>query len=69
MKKYPKRTDELTESNRELHVEISERRRIEKALRYNEGFLDDVIESIQDGINGLNPDLTIEHTNSVLKEW
>ena len=68
-KEVQKRTDELAESNRDLHVEISERKRIEKALRHSESFLDDVIESIQDGINVFSPDLTINHTNSVMKQW
>ncbi len=62
-------TRELAKSNQELHTEIAERKRIEKALRDSENFLDDVIESIQDGISVLNPDLTIGHTNSVMTKW
>jgi len=62
-------TRELAKSNKELHTEISERKRIEKALRDSENFLGDVIESIQDGISVLNPDLTIGHTNSVMRKW
>ena len=62
-------TQELANSNQELHAEISERKRVEKALRNSENFLDDVIESIQDGISVLNPDLTIGHTNSVMTKW
>ena len=60
---------ELAHFNRELHEEITERERVEKALRDSDNFLDDVIESIQDGISVLNPDLTIGHTNSVMKKW
>jgi signal transduction histidine kinase/ActR/RegA family two-component response regulator len=67
--KVQHQTQELAKSNQELHAEISERKRIEKALRDSENFLDDVIESIQDGISVLNPDLTIGHTNSVMTEW
>lgn len=68
-KEVQQQTRELANFNRELHEEISERERIEKALRDSENFLDDVIESIQDGISVLNPDLTIGHTNSVMKKW
>jgi PAS domain S-box-containing protein len=64
-----KRTAELADSNQELQIEIAERRRIEKALRNSEGFLEDVIESIQDGISVLDPDLTVRHTNRVMKQW
>jgi len=67
--KLKRSTDDLTETNRKLLSEVDERKRIEKALQNNEGFLDDVIESIQDGISVLNPDLTIRHTNSVMKKW
>jgi signal transduction histidine kinase len=63
------KTSELTVSNRELQNEIAHRERVEKALRDSEGFLEDVIESIQDGISVLNPDLTIRHTNQVMKTW
>ena len=52
-----------------LVSEINDRKEIEKALRNSESFLDDVIESIQDGISVLDPDLTIRHTNSVMKQW
>jgi len=62
-------THEIARSNRELQLEIGERRRIEKALHESEGFLEDVIESIQDGISVLNPDLTIRHVNGVMKRW
>lgn len=64
----------VTENVREkvqknLVSEINDRKEIEKALRNSESFLDDVIESIQDGISVLDPDLTIRHTNSVMKQW
>ena len=62
-------TDRIAKSNQELQAEITERKRIEKALRDSEGFLEDVIESIQDGISVLNPDLTIRHVNGVMKQW
>ena len=68
-KDVQQQSQELAHFNRELHEEITERERVEKALRDSENFLDDVIESIQDGISVLNPDLTIGHTNSVMKKW
>jgi PAS domain S-box-containing protein len=49
--------------------DISERRKGERAIRENERFLRDVLESIQDGVSILNPDLTIRQVNSVMKEW
>ncbi|HHP7236252.1 MAG TPA: PAS domain-containing protein, partial [Desulfobacterales bacterium] len=64
-----RRTDDLGRANQELTVEIAERKRIEKALRDSESFLGDVIESIQDGISVLEPDLNIRHTNSVMRDW
>ena len=67
--KVQKSSEELADINRQLLLEIDERKRIEKALKNSESFLDDVIESIQDGISVLNPDLTIRHTNSVMKQW
>ena len=60
---------DLAASNEQLILEIEERKLIEKALRNSEGFLDDIIESIQDGISVLNADLTIRHTNSVINQW
>ncbi len=35
----------------------------------HELFLNSVLESVQDGISVLNPDLTIRHVNSVMKRW
>jgi PAS domain S-box-containing protein len=38
-------------------------------LKENERFLESILESIQDGISVLNPDLTIKHVNSVMNRW
>ena len=59
----------LITSNQELKNEVEERLRAEKALRDSENFLDNIIESIQDGISVLEPDLTIRHVNSVMDHW
>lgn len=59
----------LNETNKQLRLEIDERIQVEKALKQSESFLDDIIESIQDGISVLNTDLTIRHSNSVMKQW
>jgi PAS domain S-box-containing protein len=63
------KTSQLAELNEGLHQENAYRKRVEKALRDSESFLDDIIESIQDGISVLNPDLTIRHANSVMQKW
>ena len=60
---------ELARANQQLKKEVDERKRIEQALRQSENFLDNIIESIQDGISVLDPDLTIRHTNRVMREW
>ena len=69
LEKVRERTTALVDSNRELQKGIADRLQAENALRESESFLDDVIESIQDGISVLNPDLTIRHTNSVMERW
>ncbi len=69
LKKVQKSSDDLADINRQLLLEIEGRKRVQRALKDSQGFLDDVIESIQDGISVLNPDLTIRHTNSVMRQW
>jgi len=62
-------SSQLTETNKKLLLEIDERIEVERALKQSESFLADIIESIQDGISVLNPDLTVRHTNSVMRQW
>ncbi|HPC36852.1 MAG TPA: PAS domain S-box protein [Candidatus Marinimicrobia bacterium] len=50
-------------------MDITERKESEKKLRENEEFLKSIIESIQDGISILKPDLTINFTNDMMKKW
>lgn len=64
-----KSSNTLTNTNEKLEKEITERKRVEKALRASERFLVDIIESIQDGIVVLDPDLTIRHANAVMARW
>ena len=52
-----------------MHLDITERKQLEKDLKENNNLLNSVLESIQDGISVLNPDLTIRYTNSKIKEW
>ena len=49
--------------------DISRQRQVEKALIKSENFLEDVIESVQDGISVLDRDLTVRHANSVMHAW
>ena len=52
-----------------MHLDITERKKLEKNLKEKNNLLNSVLESIQDGISVLNPDLTIRYTNSKMKEW
>lgn len=49
--------------------DITVRRESEKALQSSERFLNDVIESIQDGICVLNRDMTIRRVNGIMRQW
>ena len=49
--------------------DISERKKAEEELKENEQFLNNVFESVQDGISVLNPDLTVRHVNEVMNKW
>ncbi|MBE0585223.1 MAG: response regulator [Desulfofustis sp.] len=69
LKRVQTSSDDLADINRQLLLEIEGRKRVQKALKDSQSFLNDVIESIQDGISVLNPDLTIRHTNSVMRQW
>ena len=54
-----------------VHVarDITERRRAEEMQRQSEQFMSSVLESIQDGISVLDPDLTVRHVNTVMEKW
>jgi PAS domain S-box-containing protein len=49
--------------------DITQSKKVEEALIAGEAFLEDVIESIQDGISVLDRDLNIVHVNRVMKGW
>lgn len=50
-------------------LDITKRKKTEKALRESEQFLNNIFESIQDGISVLNSDLTIRYVNGVINNW
>lgn len=52
-----------------MHLDISERKAMEKELKEKNILLNSILESIQDGICVLNPDLTIRYTNATMNEW
>jgi diguanylate cyclase (GGDEF)-like protein/PAS domain S-box-containing protein len=52
-----------------MHLDITERKRLENNLKEKNILLNSVLESIQDGIAVLNPDLTIRYTNPTMKKW
>ena len=64
-----KKTDKLLETNIQLLSEMADRKQAEEALEQSESFFEDVIESIQDGICVLDPDLTVRHVNHVMDTW
>jgi PAS domain S-box-containing protein len=59
----------LADQTEKLIAEIEERKQAEKALKKNEEFLNSILESVQDGISVLKPDLTIRHVNGVMNKW
>jgi len=52
-----------------MHLDITERKAMEKELKEKNILLNSILESIQDGICVLNPDLTVRYTNPKMKEW
>ena len=57
-----------------LHIQsvirdITERVHAQKELEQSKHFLDNVLESIQDGISVLDTELNVEHVNNLMKEW
>jgi len=49
--------------------DISERKHAEQALREKQLFLNNVFDSIQEGISVLDLSLTILHTNAIMRKW
>ncbi|MFO7857465.1 MAG: SIS domain-containing protein, partial [Ectothiorhodospiraceae bacterium] len=52
-----------------MHLDITERKEIEQELKEKNILLNSILESIQDGIAVLNPDLTIRYTNPTMDGW
>lgn len=60
----------VDEKTRSLQQAIYERRQAEESLRENQKLLQGLLESIQDGINILNPDVSsIRQVNSTIGKW
>ncbi len=51
------------------HTDITDRKQYEKAIQENNDFLEDVFQSIQDGVLVVNEDFTIRHQNNILQNW
>ena len=49
--------------------DISGSKRLEEQLRNNESFILNVLDSVQDGISILDPDLTIRRVNQTMRNW
>ncbi|MFW5687255.1 MAG: PAS domain S-box protein [Halanaerobium sp.] len=52
-----------------MHLDITERKRLENDLKEKNVLLNSILESIQDGIAVLNPDLSIRYINPTMKKW
>jgi len=68
------KTPRLNQNGDVVHVvctgeDITERVQAQEALKTSQQFLENVIESIQDGMSVLDRDYTIVHTNAVMREW
>ena len=50
-------------------LDITERKQAEEDLKNNEQFLNSILESVQDGVSILNPDLTVRHVNGIMNKW
>ena len=49
--------------------DITERKMVEEDLKKNEQFLNSILESVQDGVSVLSPDLTVLHVNGIMNKW
>ena len=50
-------------------IDITERKQMEESLKSKEFFLNSVLESVQDGISIIDPDLSICRVNEVVRQW
>ena len=59
-----------TTVSRDLLIkEMEERKKLEEALQQNEKFLNNIFESIQDGISVLDKDMNIVRVNHTMQKW
>ena len=63
------RTAELSWSNQKIQSELSERVKIEQALRDAKNFMESIFASIQDGISILDVNMTIIRVNPMMEKW
>ena len=52
-----------------VHIDITKRKETEEKIQKNESFLQAILNSIQDGLSILDPDLNILFTNPVMEKW
>jgi PAS domain S-box-containing protein len=68
------KTPHFNEAGEVAHVvctgeDITETKQAKDELEANKHFLDNIINSIQDGISVLDKEYTVVHTNSVMRQW
>ena len=68
------KTPHFNEEGEVVHVvctgeDITETKQAKEELEANKHFLDNILDSIQDGISVLDKDYTIIHTNRIMREW
>jgi hypothetical protein len=52
-----------------IGIDITESKQTEERLKKNEYFLNTVLDSVQDGISVLDPDLIVQHVNGTINKW
>ncbi|MHC5059787.1 MAG: ATP-binding protein [Planctomycetota bacterium] len=52
-----------------IHTDITDRKHTEEVIEHNERFLEDVLNSIQDGICVLDPEFNIVRVNDAMRMW
>jgi len=66
---YPFISESETERTLGVSIDISELEETRKELEETKNQLGAILESIQDGISVVNPDLSIRYTNNTMEDW